>query len=142
MKTAKVLEIIGANEWDWPHWKLYYINMKLDNWDTISLWKKKADAFKVGDQVSYEDYVDAKWKTKQREVKEEMQPRKTFSMESNNKWAMIGMAIKVAFEVLYDKKLQNYKECMELAHRICEDAMEMLNEAPEEENTKNDSLPF
>ena len=143
MKQAKVLEIIGANEWEWPYGKLYYINMKLDNWETISLGKKKSDAFKVGDMVCYEDYVDAKWKTKQKEVKEE----NTFEPKSNfdgwNNWAMIWMSIKVAFETFYDPKKENFNETIALAHRIYEEAMNMLNEGEEpKESAKEDKLPF
>ena len=37
---GKITEITKVNEWEWPHWKLYYIDMKLDNGETISLGKK------------------------------------------------------------------------------------------------------
>jgi len=142
MKQAKVVEITKVNEWDWPHGKLYYINMKLDNWETISLGKKKADAFKVGDSVCYEDYIDAKGATKQKEVKEE-QPKRTFNAEGNNKWAMIWMAIKTAFEVFYDPKKENFKETMVLAQRIYEEGMAMFNDGEEpKESAKDDALPF
>lgn len=55
--------------------------MKLDNEDTISLGKKKADAFKVGDTVNYEVVEEGKkWK----EVKENpFKPR--YNSEANNK---------------------------------------------------------
>lgn len=142
MKQGKILEILWANEWNWPHGKLYYINMKLDNWETISLGKKKYDAFKVWDTVCYEDYVDDKGKTRYKEVQDE-QPKKTFNSESNNRWAMIWMAIKTAFEVYYDPKKENFQETMALAHRIYEEAMSMFNEWEElKESAKDDKLPF
>lgn len=43
--------------------------MKLDNDEQISLGKKKADAFKVGDTVNYESFEE-NGKTKYKEVKE------------------------------------------------------------------------
>ena len=45
MKTAKVTEIVKVNEWTWPNGTIYYINMKLDNNETISLGKKKSDVY-------------------------------------------------------------------------------------------------
>lgn len=146
MKTAKITEITKVNEWEWPHWKLYYINMKLDNWELISLGKKKPDAFKVGDSVSYEDYTDDKGKTKQREVKENNFKPKGYSSD-NNVWAMIWMAMKIAFEQLYDKT--NYQETYQLGARIFEDSMALLenywknkSESKIEDSTDNDDLPF
>ena len=140
MKQAKVLEILGCREWTWDHWTVFYIQMKLDNWETITLGKKKSDAFKVGDQVSYEVVEEGKkWK----EVKENPFQRKPFNQEANNRWAMIGMAIKTAFEVFYDPKKENFKETMALAQRIFEEAMSMFNEWGEEkESAKDDKLPF
>lgn len=133
-KTAKITEITNTKEWEWPHGKLYYIHMKLDNGETINLWKKKADAFKIGDSVCYEENWEWKWK----EVKEEYKPRADYS--SSNKWAMIGMALKIAFECYYDKKEENFEATVALAQRICDVAMDMLG--TEEESAKNDSLPF
>lgn len=144
MKQGKVLEILGANEWDWPHGKLYYINMKLDNWETISLGKKKSDAFKVGDTVCYEDYVDAKWKTKQKEVKEEA-PKKTFNWEANNRWAMVWMSYKLAFELVY-KKEDDFQKAVLLANAIFDQAMITYGSeqatTDEKESAKDDKLPF
>lgn len=57
---------------------------------------------------------------------------------------MIGMAIKVAFEAMYDKKVQNFQETMALAQRIYEEGMKMFEDTDTE--TKSDSdyanLPF
>jgi hypothetical protein len=56
------------------------------------------------------------------------------------------MAMKIAFEVLYDKT--NYNETIELATRIFEDAMAMYenygkkSESKIEDSTENDDLPF
>lgn len=141
MKTSKILEIWKINEWEWPHWKLYYINMKLENGENISLGKKKPDAFKVWDVVNYEDYVDAKWQTKQKEAKDE-QPKKTYNPDSN-KWAVVGMALKIAFECYYDKKQENFNETVALAQRIVDVAMDMMGSSEEnKESAKEDSLPF
>ena len=143
MKQGKITEITKVNEWDWPHWKLYYIDMKLDNGETISLGKKKADAFKVWDAVCYEDYTDAKGRTKQREVKDEQPVKKTYNTDSYWKWAMAWMSIKTAFEINYDPKKENFQETIALAHRIYEEAMAMLNEWEEpKESAKDDALPF
>ena len=142
MKQAKVQEITKVNEWKWPNWTIFYINMKLDNWETISLWKKSKDAFKVGDTVNYEVVEEGKkWK----EVKENPFKPRAVDSTATNKSATIWMALKIAFEVLYDKKEQNFNECIALAQRIYEEAMNMYNgtkeEKPEEKSDEVD-LPF
>ena len=123
MKTWKITEITKVNKWDkWEHWPIYYISMKLDNSEVITLGKKKEDAFKVWDTVNYE--VVEEWK-KRKEVKENpFRPRAT--NPDNNVWAMIGMAMKLAFEHLYDKT--NYKETFQLGVRIFEDSMQLFEE--------------
>ena len=79
MKTAKITEITKVNEWKWPNGTIFYINMKLDNNEEISLWKKSKDAFKVGDTVNYE-MIEENGKTKYKEVKENnFRPRPTWS---------------------------------------------------------------
>lgn len=140
MKQGKVVEITKVNEWDGPHGKLYYINMKLDNGENISLGKKKADAFKVGDLVTYEDYIDGKGLTKQKEVKEDL-PKKSYNPDGN-KWAVVGMALKIAFECYYDKKQENFNETVALAQRIVDVAMDMMGNSEDKESAKDDALPF
>lgn len=146
MKQAKIIEIWKVNEWKWPNGIIYYISLKLDNWENISLWKKSKDAFKVWDTVNYE-MVEENGKTKYKEVKENnFRPKPTYNPEANNKSATIWMAMKIAFEVLYDKT--NYNETIELATRIFEDAMAMYenygkkSESKVEDNNDEMDLPF
>lgn len=142
MKTAKVTEITKVNEWSWPNGTIYYINMKLDNNETISLGKKSKDAFKVGDTVNYE-MVQENWKTKFKEVKENPYTKRSVSTDSSNKWAVIWMALKIAFEAMYDKKTQNFTETVALAQRIVDVAEDMMKEDKvEEKSDDNGSLPF
>lgn len=138
MKTGKITEITKVNKWDkGEHWPIYYISMKLDNSEVITLGKKKEDAFKVGDTVNYEVVEEGK---KRKEVKENpFRPKANY--ESNNKWAMIGMALKIAFECYYDKKADNFKDTIEFAKGIVDEAMNMLEE-DKPESTENDNLPF
>ena len=139
MKTGKVLEILGSKEWKGEHGSVFYINMKLDNWETISLGKKKSDAFKVGDTINYE--VVEEWK-KWKEVKDNPFQKKVFNSESTNRGAMVGMAYKLAFELVY-KKADDFREAVALANRIYEEALSMLNEWEEpKESAKDDALPF
>ena len=148
MKTAKITEITKVNEWKWPNGTIYYINMKLDNNEEISLWKKSKDAFKVWDTVNYE-MVEENGKTKYKEVKENnFRPRPAYNPEATNKGAMVWMAMKLAFEQLYDKT--NYNEVIQLATRIFEDAMEIYEnygkksewEKKIEDNNDEMDLPF
>lgn len=114
--------------------------MKLDNWETITLGKKKADAFKVWDQISYEVVEEGKkWK----EVKENPFQRKPFNSESNNRWAMVWMAYKLAFELVY-KKEDDFQKAVLLANAIYDQAMITYGVEPKEEEKKEEkfNLPF
>jgi hypothetical protein len=141
MKTAKVLKVT-IDSWDWQYGKMYSHKMELDNWETIKLNKKKDNSFKIWDTVSYEENWDGKWK----EVKEE-KPYQPRTSNDNNVGAMIWMAMKLAFEHLYDKT--NYTETYQLWVRIFEDSMALLenywknkSESKIEDSTENDDLPF
>lgn len=141
MKTAKITEIWKFRKWEWPHGDVFYIPLTLDNWENITLGKKKEDAFKVWDTVNYEENGEWKWK----EVKVNNFQPKAFSQETQNKWAMIWLAFKLAFEHLYDKT--NYNETYNLAVRIYEDAMALFNGSENKsewlnDTTENDDLPF
>ena len=141
MKTAKVLKVT-IDSWDWQYGKMYSHKMELDNWETIKLNKKKDNQFKVWDTVSYEE----NWDWKRKEVKEEktFQPKSTYNQAEQNKWAMLWLAIKVAFEHLYDKS--NYNETITLATRIFEDAMSIYESYWKTENKSDENedqnLPF
>ena len=144
MKTAKITEITKVNEWKWPNGTIFYINMKLDNNEEISLWKKSKDAFKVWDTVNYE-MIEENGKTKYKEVKENnFRPKPTYNPEATNKGAMVWMAMKLAFEQLYDKT--NYNEVIQLATRIFEDAMSIYESYWKTENKSDENedqnLPF
>ena len=135
MKTAKITEIKWVNEWTNPKsWKLtYYFNLKMDNWEEISLWKYSKDAFKLWDSVNYEDYTDDKWKQRQREVRENNFKPRTYNPETNNRWAMVWMAYKLAFELAY-KKESDFWNAVLLANRIFEEVMNTYNNQSEEKS--------
>lgn len=145
MKTAKVLEIVWVNErTKWEHWPIFYITMKMDNNELITLWKKNKDSFKVGDTISYE--VVEEWR-KWKEVKDN-QFRKPYNPEATNRWAMIWMAYKLAFELTY-KWDNDFQNAVVLANRIFECAMDTYNlkndlkeKNEEQESAKDDKLPF
>lgn len=139
MKTSKIAKIVSVNERNkWEHGPVFYFTMDMENGDTIKLWKKKQDAFKLGDTVSYEENWEWKWK----EVKENPFPKK-FNAEANNRGAMVWMAIKLAFELVY-KSEDDFRTAIALANRIFEEAMNMYwtNNEQEKESAKEDKLPF
>lgn len=143
MKTAKVLKVT-IDSWDWQYGKMYSHKLELDNWETIKLNKKKDNQFKVWDTVNYEENGEWKWK----EVKEEktFQPRPAYNPEANNRWAMIGMAIKMAFDKVYQWE-DDFQKAAYLSQRIFELAMDMYNGNESDSNklnetAENDDLPF
>lgn len=139
MKTSKISKIVSVNERNkWEHWPVFYFTMDLENGETIKLWKKKQDAFKLGDTISYEENGEWRWK----EVKEQPFAKK-FNSEANNRGAMVWMAIKLAFELVY-KTEDDFQNAVVLANRIFDEAMSMYgtNNEPEKTSTNNDNLPF
>ena len=143
MKTSTVKEIISVNERQGEHWTTFYIKMSLENWETISLWKKTKDAFKVWDTVNYEDYVDAKWYTKQKEVRESF---KKPEYKQDQRWYFTSIAFQIWFANY--KKDEDYQNCVYLSKRIFADMLDNYEnktdttESPKQEEKKEDDLPF
>jgi len=53
MNTAKIKAIEGIREWAGPNGTVYYFKLSMDNGDLGEIGKKKADAVKVGDSLTY-----------------------------------------------------------------------------------------
>jgi len=53
MITAKIKAIEGIREWAGPNGTVYYFKLSMDNGDLGEIGKKKADAVKVGDTLTY-----------------------------------------------------------------------------------------
>ena len=106
MKTSKILEITKTKVQEWTNGKLYYITLRLENWEYITLWKKREDAFKVGQIVKYEEIE--KWK-KWKEVKE-----KSFSQDPKS--AIVLTAFQVAFSAQH--LAPTFRDCLNLVDRL------------------------
>lgn len=88
MKESKILEITKTKERENEHGKLFYITLRLENGEYITLWKKKKDAFKVWKEIKYEEVEKGKkWK----EVKENWWNGK------NQKVDIVTSAFQIAF---------------------------------------------
>lgn len=88
MKTSKILEITKTKLREGANGKLYYITLRLENGEYITLWKKKENAFKVGQEIKYEEVEKGKkWK----EVKENWWNGK------NQKVDIVTAAFQIAF---------------------------------------------
>lgn len=125
--TAKITEIKKeVKEWTWDYWTQYLITMRMDNWDWISLWKKKKDAFKIGDEVKYEVVEPGKkWK----EVKEW---GSRSSRQWDQKWYFTSIAFQIAFQS-YSWE-DSYQYCSNLARRLLADMVDAYKEPSEEKS--------
>lgn len=132
MKESKILEITKTKVREWANGKLYYITLKLENWEYITLWKKREDAFKVGQLVKYEEVEKGKkWK----EVKE-----KSFSLVQDPKSAIVLTAFQVAFS---SKHLApTFRDCLNLVDRLIPEIEWRINGtiALEPENHKREEI--
>ena len=130
MKTAKIEQILETRERAWSKfWQMFFIKMKLDNWETITLMKKKADAFKTGDSVNYEEYTDDNWKQKWKEIKENWFKKWEFKQDQR------GYFTSIAFQIGFAnyKKEEDYQNCVYLSRRIFADMLDNY------ENKENDN---
>ena len=106
MKTSKILEITKTKLREGANGKLYYITLRLENWEYITLWKKKENAFKVGEEIKYEEVEKGKkWK----EVKE-----KSFSQDPKS--AIVLTAFQVAFSAKH--LAPTFRDCLNLVDRL------------------------
>ena len=69
MITAKIKAIEGVREWPGPNGTVYYFKLSMDNGDLGEIGKKKADAVKVGDTLTY-TIEASQYGTKFKEVRE------------------------------------------------------------------------
>jgi len=134
--TSKIKEIISVKEWDGQYGKMYSYSLHMENWEYPKLNKTKKDAFKVWDEITYEEVEP--WK-KWKEVKQS-NFKKSYNPEANNRWAMVWLAYKIAFDKAYNWE-DDFNATIQLANRIFEEAMSTYsnadiktqNEQPEEE---------
>lgn len=132
MKTSKILEITKTKVREWANGKLYYITLKLENWEYITLWKKREDAFKVGQIVKYEEVEKGKkWK----EVKE-----KSFAPVQDPKSAIVLTAFQVAFSAQH--LAPTFRDCLNLVDRLIPEIEWRINGtiALEPENHKMEEI--
>lgn len=137
MKTSKILEITKTKLREGANGKLYYITLRLENGDYITLWKKREDAFKVWQVVKYEEVEKGKkWK----EVKE-----KSFAQDPKS--AIVLTAFQVAFSAKY--LAPTFRDCLNLVDRLIPEiewringtiALEPENHRKEIEMTSDEEL--
>ncbi len=141
MKTAKIEQILETRERAWSKfWQMFFIKMKLDNWETITLMKKKADAFKSGDTVNYEEYTDDKWNQKWKEIKESWFKKGDYKQDQRGYFTSI--AFQIAFQWFNpDKDEDWYQNRSFLARRIFADMLDNYeNKQPEENDNTNKNI--
>ena len=138
MKTAKIEQILETRERAWSKfWQMFFIKMKLDNWETITLMKKKADAFKTGDSVNYEEYTDDNWKQKWKEIKENWFKKGDYKQDQR------GYFTSISFQIAFQSYSweDSYKYCSDLARRIFADMLDNYeNKQPEENDNTNKNI--
>ena len=136
MKTAKIQEIQWINEFTNEHWTTYYIKMKLDNNEIITLWKKNKEAFKLWDEVKYDEYTNSKWYLAWKEVKEN-------NFKKDYKQDQRGYFTSIAFQIAFQnyKNEDDYQNCSNLARRIFADMLDNYeNKQPEENGNTNKNI--
>lgn len=119
MKQSKIIQILKTNEWESKYGKMYSITLKLENWETITLNKKKQDAFKVWQSINYEEIET--WK-KRKEIVEKKQ--------ESNQWNQRGYFTSIAFQIAFQNYSweDSYQFCSNLARRIFADMLDNFEE--------------
>lgn len=136
MKTWKIIEIQSVNEFTNDYWTTYYFKMKMDNWEVISIWKKRKDAFKLGDTLNYEEYTNSKGKQAWREAKENN--FKKWEYKQDQRGYFTSIAFQIAFQS-YSWE-DSYKYCSDLARRIFADMLDNYESKQPEEEKKDEPV--
>ena len=133
--TSKIKEIISVKEWDGQYGKMYSYSLHMENWEYPKLNKTKKDAFKIGDEITYEEVEP--WK-KWKEVKQSNWWYK--AKQSDQRGYFTSIAFQIAFQ--FYKWEDTYQECSTLARRIFADMMDNYeNKQPEEEKVEEAKTP-
>ena len=135
MKTSKITKIWEITEWTGEHWTTFYIKLDLENWEKISLGKKRKDAFNVWDTVNYEDYVDAKWYTKQREVRENKKPE----FKQDQRWYFTSIAFQIGFQN-FNSKDDDFQERVFISKRIFAEMLDNYEQKSEDSAPKDEPV--
>lgn len=130
--TSKIKEIISVKEWDGQYGKMYSYSLHMENWEYPKINKTKKDAFKVWDELTYEEIEP--WK-KWKEVKQN-----TFKPKASDQR---GYFTSVAFQIAFQSYSweDSYKYCSDLARRIFADMLDNYeNKQPEENGNTNQNI--
>ena len=131
--TSKIKEIISVKEWDGQYGKMYSYSLHMENWEYPKINKTKKDAFKVWDELTYEEIEP--WK-KWKEVKQNAFKPKA----SDQRGYFTSIAFQIAFQSYSWEG--SYKYCSDLARRIFADMMDNYeNKQPEEEKVEEAKTP-
>ena len=70
---SKVVEIKSVKDRTWPNGIIHFFTCKMENWDTINLGKKSADAIQLWSEINYDivEWPNEYWVCKVKEVREE-----------------------------------------------------------------------
>jgi len=151
-QTAKVQQIEKTTEWEWKFGKMYSIYLKMDNWESIKLNKKKKDSFKIWDTISYE--VVKPWE-QWKEIQQD-KPRKANNWQSQE-WYFTSIAFQIwfqGFNPLDDN--ENFQARVLASRRIFSEMMDNYSnpdvkengntgqntESPKADKKDDDDLPF
>lgn len=133
-QTAKVQQIEKITEWEWKFGKMYSIYLKMDNWESIKLNKKKKDSFKIWDTISYE--VVKPWE-QWKEIQQD-KPRKTNNSQSQE-WYFTSIAFQIwfqGFNPLDDN--ENFQARVLASRRIFSEMMDNYSNPDVKENGNTD----
>ena len=133
-QTAKVQQIEKTTEWEWKFGKMYSIYLKMDNWESIKLNKKKKDSFKIWDTISYE--VVKPWE-QWKEIQQD-KPRKANNWQSQE-WYFTSIAFQIwfqGFNPLDDN--ENFQARVLASRRIFSEMMDNYSNPDVKENGNTD----
>ena len=141
-QTSKIKEILKVEERQGKYWPMFSFNLHMENWEYIKLNKKKNDAFKVWDSVTYNTIEPGK---KWEEVKENNY--KKSDSKQNQEWYFTSIAFQIWFQNFnpLDNK-EDFKTRVLASRRIFAEMLDNYNNPDTKADTKElqnpDELPF
>lgn len=106
MNSSKIIEIVSVKPYlKWAHWPIYYFTMKLENSDTVNIWKKTEDAFQLGDVLNYVVEVEEYGVKKVRHPKPDEMQQSTTTTTATHTTPIRSSSQNASFALSYSKDL-------------------------------------
>jgi hypothetical protein len=129
MKTSKIVKLLGSKEWQSSYGPMFTIGVELENGDKGGINAKKADAYKLNDEINYTieqaknkktgEVLEGKFDIK---VIKEQKPFQKGGFQKDNEFQLVSFSYAYAKDLVVADKA-SIDKMQDLADRIADRMM-------------------